>query len=618
MISIRKAIAVVFFVWGAVCSVQAQDDVWATDTAYADSVEVDSAVYEEDTMSFAVRVPEVYRMSFADSLLYRQALLKAEVASAAGNKAEAFDLLQLALELNPRGFEAYSKISEYYSYLSGYGTGGIEALEAAMKLYPGDPHLTEQLFDAYVEFYRLDDAEKLADELVRVSSDRVSALQKVYSLYDRQENYKKLLSTLDKYELYAGQDPDLQLVRAGIYAGMKRNKKAENIVLQLIKEHPYEEQYKIAYVRLLIDNKKYKEAKKQIDMLERTEASSPDVIDLKRDYYYAMGDSLNIFKTELEILGNDKVSDEAKDNIFYTMILKSFVDSAYAQTTLAFFDTLITHHPDNPKFLIYKGISLQFDSIKAKEQEELYKRALELEPGMEEALGSLIQYWLRQLNTEGADKDSLWALIGQYAKQGVEYHPQRKAFYELWGQAAYMIKNYEEGIQASQSALRQLADNLSDDSRSEYYAGIAECYHELGKMDEMYAAYDSALVWNDENAGVLNNYAYYLAEKGEQLDKAETMILKVLDKDPNNANTLDTYAWVLFMKKDYENARLIIDMAIKAEKDSVSATLYTHAGDIYIHCGLQDEAVDYWKKALEKKPGDAALEEKIRQRKYIP
>lgn len=49
---------------------------------------------------------------------------------------------------------------------------------------------------------------------------------------------------------------------------------------------------------------------------------------------------------------------------------------------------------------------------------------------------------------------------------------------------------------------------------------------------EAYAAYDSALVYKENNIGALNNYAYYLSVERKNLDKAEEMSYRTVKAEP--------------------------------------------------------------------------------------
>lgn len=54
------------------------------------------------------------------------------------------------------------------------------------------------------------------------------------------------------------------------------------------------------------------------------------------------------------------------------------------------------------------------------------------------------------------------------------------------------------------------------------------------------------------------------------MDKAEEMSYKTVKAEPNNSTYLDTYAWILFVKGNYAEARLYIDEAIKMIKIAVT------------------------------------------------
>ena len=88
--------------------------------------------------------------------------------------------------------------------------------------------------------------------------------------------------------------------------------------------------------------------------------------------------------------------------------------------------------------------------------------------------------------------------------------------------------------------------------------------------------------------------------------------------EPNNATYLDTYAWILFMKGRYSEAKSYIDQALSVESDStIGPVVIEHAGDIYAMNGDTSKAVEYWKKALSMGGDKAILQKKIKQRKYI-
>ena len=82
----------------------------------------------------------------------------------------------------------------------------------------------------------------------------------------------------------------------------------------------------------------------------------------------------------------------------------------------------------------------------------------------------------------------------------------------------------------------------------------------------------------------------------KQLDKAEEMSYRTVKAEPNNATYLDTYAWILFEKGKYVEARIYIDQALLNGGDK-SSVVVEHCGDIYYLNGEHEKAVEYWKQS---------------------
>ena len=114
----------------------------------------------------------------------------------------------------------------------------------------------------------------------------------------------------------------------------------------------------------------------------------------------------------------------------------------------------------------------------------------------------------------------------------------------------------------------------------------------------------------------LNNCAYYLAVEGRDLDRAEHMSALTLKDQPDNATSLDTYAWIMFKKKDYVQAMVYIDKALENTEEP-SCELFHHAGDIYFMNAEPEAALDFWEKALELEPENELLQKKVSHKTYF-
>jgi len=79
---------------------------------------------------------------------------------------------------------------------------------------------------------------------------------------------------------------------------------------------------------------------------------------------------------------------------------------------------------------------------------------------------------------------------------------------------------------------------------------------------------------------------------------------------------LDTYAWVLFMRKDYSLAKFYMETAIKNGGED-NAVMFEHYGDILFMLNKLEEANQYWEKAKNSGGTSEVLLRKIREKKYI-
>jgi len=139
---------------------------------------------------------------------------------------------------------------------------------------------------------------------------------------------------------------------------------------------------------------------------------------------------------------------------------------------------------------------------------------------------------------------------------------------------------------------------------------------ELATLYERGGDFDSALERivrlyekNPEDASVNNYYGYLLAEKGERLDFAERLVRKALLSDPENGYFLDSLGWVLFKRGDLEGAlRALLEAADNAGEDPV---IWDHLGQAYEGLGKGDKALEAYRTSLTIDPDDLEVRERI-------
>jgi tetratricopeptide (TPR) repeat protein len=120
----------------------------------------------------------------------------------------------------------------------------------------------------------------------------------------------------------------------------------------------------------------------------------------------------------------------------------------------------------------------------------------------------------------------------------------------------------------------------------------------MKEYDKAFQTFDEALGKNMDDLILLNNYAYYLAERDLKLNEAEEMAKKVIEKEGSNSTFLDTYAWVLYKRGKYKDAERVMETIFSDSKNN-DAEFFEHYGYILRKRRNCTDAIINWEKALE-------------------
>jgi Tfp pilus assembly protein PilF len=139
---------------------------------------------------------------------------------------------------------------------------------------------------------------------------------------------------------------------------------------------------------------------------------------------------------------------------------------------------------------------------------------------------------------------------------------------------------------------------------------LGDLYHQQQNHLLSDKNYSDALKIQPSNALVLNNYAYYLGIRNQELDRALGMSRRALEIEPDNASYLDTYAWVLYTMGRYADALDPMTKALQLSPEN--ATMLDHYGDILYRNNQTEAAKAQWAKALQFDEGNLEIQSKLR------
>ena len=125
---------------------------------------------------------------------------------------------------------------------------------------------------------------------------------------------------------------------------------------------------------------------------------------------------------------------------------------------------------------------------------------------------------------------------------------------------------------------------------------LGAVFERAGQFVEAEAAFRRVLDRNPEDAQTLNYLGYMLAERGEQLDESVSLILRALEIDPNNGSYLDSLGWAYFKQDQFELAEPPLRRA--GEQLQGNSVVQDHLGDLLYNIERYAEAVVVWERAL--------------------
>ena len=520
--------------------------------------------------------------------------------------ASAFGLLQHCLDIHPNAASALYEVSQYYMFLRQVPQGQ-EALEKAVANAPDNYWYSQGLASLYQQQNELDKAVTLLEQMVVRFPAKQDPLFNLLDLYGRQEKYDEVISTLNRLEKRMGKNEQLSMEKFRIYLQMKDDKKAFQEIESLVQEYPMDMRYQVILGDVYLQNGKKQEA---YDVYQKVLAAEPDnpMAIFSMASYYKQTEQEELYQQQLDtLLLNKKVTPDTKVGVMRQMIVENEQGDKDSTQIIALFDRIMKQEQDDPQIPMLYAQYLLSKNMEA-ESVPVLEQVVDLDPTNNAA---------RMMLIGAAVKKEDYKQIIKVCEPGIEATPDALEFYYYLAVAYNQAEKPDSVISICKRALEHKTADGKKEIVSEFYSILGDMYHTQKQMKEAYAAYDSALVYNPSNIGALNNYAYYLSVERRDLDKAEEMSYKTVKAEPNNATYLDTYAWILFEKGNYAEARIYIDNAMKSEGGDKSDVIVEHCGDIYYMTGDVDGALTYWKKALEMGSESKTLKQKIEKKKYI-
>ena len=469
--------------------------------------------------------------------------------AAEGNIPGAIAELQQAIALSPDRWEGYLSLA-FLQLRNNQSDAAEASLKKVTELNPKamQPHLL--LGNYYQSHNRLPEAEQqfqAAQSLDATSADPRAAMARLYLAEGRKADAEQLL-TQTKHDLPNNSEAYRLLGEFYFTSGQVDKATAEYATLY--QQHPKDLQLKKNYIELLIQTKRFPEARTLNDEILKANPNDEDAL---------------VYQAQMQISSGD-VNDAAQK-----------------------LETVIKNNPKNAEGHYALGVA--YDKLGYTERAESeWREALRLQPNMLDAARSLASAAMRQGDS---------ATLEEASSQLIVLQPVSPEGYALRALANINRKRFGEAEQDIRRAIAIAPQSAFG------YAQLGNLNLVQKQYSEASAAYQDALIRNPDSTDALRGLMNTMVAQN-QIDKAIAAAHAQIAKSPSNSSFYDLLGTVLFLnKKDLAGAETAFAKSLSLEKQNSDALL--KLCEVQAAKGEMDQAIATARQGISDNPRNVDL-----------
>jgi tetratricopeptide (TPR) repeat protein len=517
----------------------------------------------------------------------------------------------------------YHALAKNY-YLLGKYSLALQNGKKAVQLYPQKEYYS-LLGDIYTITSQEDSAAQMYEKIVEMDSSDISALYRLAGAYEKTRPSKSV-AIYNKILVEMGPDWSVLVRLAELNEKLGNNEEAANNIRRLTEIDPANIPLKKVLVELYNKTKDYAAAEEVLNDIIDADPEDYESRERKAQLYLDQNEWKKAGEEYKYLLSLPRVTLEAKIRIGAAYFIQSLKDSVLLGTAKDIFESIDKDTTDWQVKLFLGGIALNekndsaaesyftqvielaqynpegwirlgglyFDNQRYDEAIKLMSEAVELYPQ------DFVINLILGLSYAQSDKHTE---ARPYLKTAVDVNKNDVNALSAYAYTLSQLKESEAAIEYLNKALAISPDDVN------LLGTLGMIYDSLEMWEECDSTYERALAIDSTNALVNNNYAYSLAERDIQLERALSMVKISIEAEPYNSSYLDTIGWVYFKLHQYNEAEEYIRKALEVAGDR--PVLLDHLGDVLFMKGEKTAAMDLWKKAYEIDSSDVKIKTKI-------
>jgi tetratricopeptide (TPR) repeat protein len=518
-----------------------------------------------------------------------------------GNFEEAKALFVKCNQIDPNSAPVKYELAMVYKLL-GVNDQAVHYARAAAQADPKNEWYQLLLIELYNGMRQYNQSVKILESLVKNYPEKSEFKEDLAIEYSVIGQYDKAFKIYNELEKIYGVNEQLTLNKAKLLKNQKKFRETEMELIRLSQSNPKETRFYSYLADFYIEQGDLPKAKEMYDKIIAIEPNNPFVNLALHDYYSTQKKSAEAYECLRKAFLNPDLDVNTKANIattFYENVNRPDGD-IYREHGTELSKIMVQVHPQSAEA---NGIYADFLKLdkKLNEAAEYYYKSATKDKGN-------FRVWKEMLSVYSQLKQ--WDSLEHQSNIAIEVFPSFPEVYFYNGYANIQLANYKKAARSLQDGLEFVVDNKL--MMIEFYKNMAEAYFYSGEYDKAYKAFDDVLKINSDQKEVLNQYAWYLLQRKESLDKAEKLSRKANELEPNNSSYMDTYGWILYTQKKYTEAEQWLEGAAKLSRKPI---ILEHYGDVLYRLGKTADALKYWEEAKSAGGNSEALNRKIKDKK---
>ncbi|MBO4306800.1 MAG: tetratricopeptide repeat protein [Bacteroidales bacterium] len=390
----------------------------------------------------------------------------------------------------------------------------------------------------------------------KIVSQNPEVLDYYYELsnaYLLDNNIKKAISTLNRVEERVGITEVVSLQKSKLWSYAGKEDKAMEEIEALANAMPNETKYSAMLAGNYMNSKNYAKAKQYYDRVLASDPNNEYIHIALAEYYKATNQPGKAYEEMRIGLAHPSLNTANKIQLLTNFYNNGEFYGIYSEYAYSLLSDIMQNCDDSTSFTAFAFYGdVLMRQKKFDEAASQFRIALNADSTHYDIWEALLVAEM-QSGTDTAQT----TLDAMRASRLFPLHPLP---YFVQAVAAH-----DRGDFASAVELAHKCELMGFDKgylEAETYNLLAVCYSRLD--DERCEAYfDKYLALQPNDNMALNSYAYYLAQKGRNLEKAERMSKRTITDEPDNPHYLDTYAWILHLRGNDSEAAKYIRRAMK-------------------------------------------------------